>query len=142
MKAYHKSVTETMTFNNVTLALSSKNVVNKNNISIQEKSILSRYIADNDSLYKKMEISQFWGIMHNGISIFSKEINFHIFLNFFLCNCIYVSGVDSKYLAFVVPSSLINWTGGVNRFVNGPFTEVGISLNIKQNTYTKMNQFI
>ena len=97
MKEYHKFIntTATSSLSNVTLAPPVEVAVNKNNIDLMEKSILTAYRSDDDSLYKQMEKFKFWGLMHDGISKFSHEFN-----------GVYLGGVDDNFAPFNVPFSL------------------------------------
>ena len=45
-----------------------------NNISILEKAILNGYKTSEDSMYLKITFSLFYGLKHNGITKFGKNI--------------------------------------------------------------------
>ena len=135
MKEYHKfvSTTATSSLSNVTLAPPVGEAVNKKNIDLMEKSILTAYRSDNDSLYKQMEKSKFLGLMYDGISKFSHEFN-----------GVYLRRVDDNFAPFNIPFSLKNLSGGVNAYniVKALFIEMSEFLNIENSAYENVKKHI
>lgn len=52
--------------------------LDRNNISILEKAILSEYQTSESSMYSKIKSSLFYGLMHDGITKFAKEYNVYL----------------------------------------------------------------
>ena len=76
MKDYHKFVTTSSTvFDKVTLAPHVEVAVTKNNINDLEKSILDVFKNSDGTLYDLIKKSDYWGIMHDGISKFTNDYN-------------------------------------------------------------------
>ena len=134
MKEYHKFVKTTSTqLNSVTLAPPVEISLNKNNIEYAEKAILEAYKIQDGSIYDEMRKSIFWGLMHDGISKFTKEYN-----------GVYLRGVNESFDPFVAPYCLQKMNGGVNAYdlVEALIKTIANFMNVKHNAFDEIRQYV
>ena len=82
--------------------------LNKHNISQAQTAILDAYRYDQpDSIYKVIQKSPYWSLMHDGISKFSTEYN-----------GVYLRGMNDKNEPVTIPYCLSKMRG-VNTFDTG-----------------------
>ena len=83
--------------------------LNKHNISQAQTAILDAYRYDQpDSIYKVIQKSPYWSLMHDGISKFSTEYN-----------GVYLRGINDKKEPVNILYCLSKMRGGVNAFDTG-----------------------
>ena len=83
--------------------------LNKHNISQAQTAILDAYRYDQpDSIYKVIQKSPYWSLMHDGISKFSTEYN-----------GVYLRGINDKNEPVNILYCLSKMRGGVNAFDTG-----------------------
>ena len=83
--------------------------LNKHNISQAQTAILDAYRYDQpDSIYKVIQKSPYWLLMHDGISKFSTEYN-----------GVYLRRIEHKNQSVNIPYCFSKLRGGVNAFGTG-----------------------
>lgn len=113
MKSYHKYALDIVKSNHPHVAIPApvEVTLNEHNIFKVQEAILNAYRHDQqDSLYKTMQKSPHWSLMHDGISKFGTEFN-----------GVYLRGIDGNNEPISVPFCLSKMKGGVNAYDTGNF---------------------
>ena len=85
--------------------------INKHNTDEIEKATLDAYRYHKEgSLFETMRNSPFWGIMHDGISKFSKEFN-----------GVFLRGINAENEPFDLPYCLSKMKSGIDSFDIGEY---------------------
>ena len=111
IKSYHKYALENVQSNhpNVTLRPPVEISLNKHNISQAQTAILDAYRYDQpDSIYKVVQKSPYWSLMHDRIRKFTTEYNGD-----------YLRGINDKNEPTNVPYCLSKMRRGDNAFDTG-----------------------
>ena len=111
IKSYHKYALENVQSNhpNVALPPPVEISLNKHNISQAQTAILDAYRYDQpDSIYKVVQKSSYWSLMHDRISKFTTEYNGD-----------YLRGINDKNEPTNVPYCLSKMRRGDNAFDTG-----------------------
>ena len=105
MKCYHDFLVQSQGMDE-NLSPPVEVAVNRNNISVMEKAILEVHKMEPNSVYGRIHKSPYRGIMHDGITKYSTELN-----------GVYLRGIDENFNPFTGPYCLTKVPGGLDGYM-------------------------